>query len=77
MSVKQLDFSKHNLKVDLQEVKRMFKEELSEGGRYLLEEFFHQVMAHDLSRQRREGLGGMSGHRHEGVTGMDIGSVIF
>jgi hypothetical protein len=50
MLIKELDFSKHNLKVDLQEVKRMFKEELSEGGRYLLEEFFHQVMAHDLSR---------------------------
>ena len=48
MSVKPLDFSKHNLMVDLREVKRMFEEELSEGGRYLLEEFFHQVMAHDL-----------------------------
>jgi hypothetical protein len=29
MSVKPLDFSKHNLMVDLREVKRMFKEELS------------------------------------------------
>ena len=77
MSVKPLDFSKHNLMVDLREVKRMFKEELSEGGRYLLEEFFHQVMAHDLSRQRREEPGGMSGPRPEGATGMDIGSVIF
>lgn len=43
-----LDFSKHNLRVDLGEVKRMFMEDLSEGGKYLLEEFFHQVMAHDL-----------------------------
>lgn len=48
MSVKPLDFSKHNLMVDLREVKRMFKEELSAGGRYLLEGFFHQIMAHDL-----------------------------
>ena len=48
MSVKPLDFSKHNLMVDLREVKRMFKEELSAGGRYLLEVFFHQIMAHDL-----------------------------
>ena len=55
----------------------MFREDLAEGGKYLLEEFFHQVMAHDLSRQGREGLGGMSGHWHAGVTGMGIGSVIF
>jgi hypothetical protein len=55
----------------------MFNEDLSEGGRYLLEEFFHQVMAHDLSRQGREGQGGMSGRRHEGVIGMGIGSVIY
>ncbi|MCJ7578785.1 MAG: IS256 family transposase [candidate division Zixibacteria bacterium] len=48
MSQKQLDFSKHNLTIDLAEVKRMFREDLSEGGRYLLEEFFHQVMVHDL-----------------------------
>lgn len=26
----------------------MFKEDLCEGGRYLLEEYFYQVMAHDL-----------------------------
>lgn len=95
MSAKPLDFSKHNLVIDLREVKRMFNEDLSEGGqltqmrRYLLsagstgEEFFHprlwrdfqQVMAHDLSRQRREGRGGMSGH--EGGIGMVIGIVIF
>jgi hypothetical protein len=77
MSQKQLDFSKHNLTIDLAEVKRMFNEDLSGGGRYLLEEFFHQVMAHDLSRQGREGHGGMSGRRHEGGIGMVIGSVIF
>lgn len=55
----------------------MFKEELAEGGRYLLEEFFHQVMAHDLSRQGREEPGGMSGHQREEDTGMGMGSVIF
>jgi len=35
MSTKQLDFSKHNVMTDLREVKRMFKEDLNEGGRYL------------------------------------------
>jgi putative transposase len=45
---KPLDFSNHNLVMDLREVKKMFNEDLSEGGKYLLEEFFHQVMAHDL-----------------------------
>ena len=45
---KPLDFSNHNLVIDLREVKKMFNEDLSKGGKYLLEEFFHQVMAHDL-----------------------------
>jgi len=45
---KPLDFSKHNLVIDLREVKRMFQEDLAEGGRCLLEEFLNQVMAHDL-----------------------------
>jgi hypothetical protein len=38
----------------------MFNEDLSEGGRYLLEEFFHQVMAHDLYEHIRA-------RRHEGT----------
>ena len=50
---KPLDFSNHNLVIDLGEVKQMFNEDLSEGGKYLLEEFFHQVMAHDLYEHTR------------------------
>jgi putative transposase len=53
MSQKQLDFSKHNLTIDLAEVKRMFNEDLSGGGRYLLEEFFHRIMAQDLYEHLR------------------------
>jgi transposase-like protein len=45
---KPLDFSNHNLVIDLGEVKKMFNEDMSEGGKYLLEELYHQMMAHDL-----------------------------
>jgi putative transposase len=55
MSVKPLDFSKPNLVRDFGEVKRMFKEDLVEGSRHLLEQFFHQIMADDLYDQIRAG----------------------
>ncbi|KPK99329.1 MAG: hypothetical protein AMJ91_08165 [candidate division Zixibacteria bacterium SM23_73_3] len=68
MSVKQLDFSKHNVMRELREVKRMFKEDLNEGGRYLLEEFFHQIMAYDLyehiKARRYERIPARGGYRN-------------
>ena len=48
MSVKQLDFSKHNLVIDLKEVKRMFGESLNEGCRWLLKQSLEQAMALDF-----------------------------
>jgi putative transposase len=68
MSTRELDFSKPNLVKDLGEVKRMFKEDLKEGGRYLLEEFFHQIMADDLYEhiraRRHERTPARSGYRN-------------
>jgi transposase-like protein len=46
----------------------MFKEDLNEGGRYLLEGFFHQIMAHDLYEhiraRRHERTLARSGYRN-------------
>jgi transposase-like protein len=60
----------------------MFKEDLNEGGRYLLEEFFHQIMAHDLyehiKARRHERTPARSGYSYECIRiGTAIGSVIF
>jgi len=38
MSVKQLDFSKPNLVIDLKEVKKMFEVHLNAGCRYLVKQ---------------------------------------
>lgn len=48
MSVKQLDFSRHNLVIDLKEVKRMFEVHFDLGCRYLVKQTFEEVMALDL-----------------------------
>jgi putative transposase len=48
MSQKQLDFSKHNLVVDLAEVKRMFEVHFNEGCRYLVKLAFEKIMALDM-----------------------------
>jgi putative transposase len=48
MSLRQLDFSKHNLVIDLKEVKRMFGENFNGGCRYLLKQVFEEIMALDL-----------------------------
>jgi putative transposase len=48
MSAKQLDFSKHNLTVDLAEVKRMFAMHTNNGCRYIVKHFLENIMAHDL-----------------------------
>lgn len=48
MSVKQLDFSKHNLVIDLAEVKRMFRMHFNEGCRYLVKQAFERIMAQDM-----------------------------
>jgi len=48
MSVKQLDFSKHNLVIDLKEVKRMFEVHFNAGCRYLVKQAFEEIMALDM-----------------------------
>jgi putative transposase len=48
MSIKQLDFSKPNLVVDLAEVKRMFGMHFNEGCRYLVKQAFEKIMALDM-----------------------------
>jgi len=48
MSVKQLDFSKPNLVIDLKEVKKMFEVHLNAGCRYLVKQTFEEIMALDL-----------------------------
>jgi len=48
MSLKQLDFSKHNLVIDLAEVKKMFGMHFNEGCRYLVKQAFEKIMALDL-----------------------------
>jgi putative transposase len=48
MSMKQLDFSKPNLVVDLAEVKRMFAVHFNEGCRYLIKQAFEKIMALDM-----------------------------
>lgn len=48
MSVKQLDFSRHNLVIDLAEVKRMFQMHFNEGCRYLVKQTFERIMAQDM-----------------------------
>ncbi|MFQ6031912.1 MAG: hypothetical protein ACE5K2_03240 [Candidatus Zixiibacteriota bacterium] len=48
MSLKQLDFSKHNLVIDLAEVKRMFQMHFNQGCRYLVKQAFEKIMALDM-----------------------------
>ena len=48
MSIKQLDFSKHNLVIDLAEVKRMFEVHFNQGCRYLVKQAFEKIMAVDM-----------------------------
>jgi len=48
MLLRELDFSKPNLMIDLKEVKRMFGESLNEGCRYLLKQSLEQAMALDF-----------------------------
>ena len=48
MSIKQLDFSKHNLVIDLAEVKQMFEVHFNQGCRYLVKQAFEKIMAVDM-----------------------------
>lgn len=48
MSLRELDFSSHNLTVDLAEVKRMFAMHTNEGCRGLVKQALGSIMAHDL-----------------------------
>lgn len=68
MSVKQLDFSRPNLVIDLAEVKRMFAMHFNEGCRYLVKQAFGRIMAQDMYEhicaRRYERTPVRSGHRN-------------
>ena len=68
MSLKQLNFSKHNLIIDLAEVKRMFGESLNQGCRYLLKQSLEQAMAldfyHHISARRYQRTPLRGGYRN-------------
>lgn len=46
--MEELDFSRHNLAVDLLEVKKMFEEDFNDGCRYLVRRAFEGIMRVDL-----------------------------
>lgn len=48
MPLRQLNFSRHNLVIDLAEVKRMFGMHFNEGCRYLVKQAFERIMAQDM-----------------------------
>ena len=48
MAQKQLAFSKHNLVIDLAEVKKMFGMHFNEGCSYLVKQAFEKIMALDM-----------------------------
>jgi putative transposase len=48
MSQEQLDFSKHDLVIDLTEVNKMFEVHFNEGCRYWVKQAFEKIMALDM-----------------------------
>jgi hypothetical protein len=81
MSQRQLDFSKHNLVIDLGEVKRMFQMHFNEGCRYLVKQAFEKIMALDMYEHISALPDGspfvMSGRRCGEAIGMGIGLALF
>jgi transposase-like protein len=51
--MRELDFSTHNLAVDLQEVKRMFQEDFNGGCRYLIKQVFEGIMRYEADEYLR------------------------
>jgi putative transposase len=51
--MRELDFSTHNLAVDLQEVKRMFREDFNGGCRYLIKQAFEGIMRYEADEYLR------------------------
>jgi len=49
MPVRELDFARHNLHLDLHEVKRMFAMHTDNGCCYLLKQTLERLMADDLT----------------------------
>jgi transposase-like protein len=47
--MRELNFSTHNLSVDLREVKRMFQEDFSDGCRYLIKQAFEGIMCCEIN----------------------------
>ena len=47
--MRELNFSRHNLAVDLREVKRMFREDFNEGCRHLIKRAFEGIMCCEIS----------------------------
>lgn len=47
--MRELDFSAHNLSVDLREVKRMFRENFNDGCRYLIKQAFESIMCCEIN----------------------------
>jgi len=45
--MRELDFSTHNLAVDLREVKRMFEDDFNRGCRYLIKQAFEGIMRYE------------------------------
>jgi len=52
MSLKQLDFSKHNLIIDLAEVKKMFEMHFNKGCRYLVKQAFEKITETRLGKTK-------------------------
>ena len=47
--MRELNFSSHNLSVDLLEVKKMFSEDLNDGCRYLIKQAFEKIMRYEVN----------------------------
>ncbi|MBD3178614.1 MAG: IS256 family transposase [Candidatus Latescibacteria bacterium] len=46
--MRELNFSTHNLSVDLKEVKRMFRDEFNNGCRYMIKQAFEKIMEDEM-----------------------------
>lgn len=47
-TMRELNFSTHNLSVDLKEVKRMFRDEFNNGCRYMIKQAFEKIMEDEM-----------------------------
>src|SRR6056297_376341 len=47
--MRELNFSDHNLSVDLKEVKSMFRDEFNNGCRYVIKQAFEKIMKYEVN----------------------------